>query len=388
MITHLVFEKDIDAYARDRDKIVIAAAKEAGVEVVMRSGRTLWDSDLPAEKNHRKPTMSISQVQAAGSKVGPIPRPIPAPQSFPDPGETHLNLEQDQASQEPDFNKGSRSHGDQSYEQLAGPNGDFAVPMIEELGFAATLSHRGGETIALECLDRIIADEKYTATVEKPKTAPTAFGPQATTLLSPHLHFGSLSIREFYWRVQGVVDRYIGRSSQPPFSPTGQLFFRDMYFGAQAALGHAFSQTMHNSHARFIPWHLPLQINHKTKQCTGSYHIDSPQAEEWFQCWKRGRTGLPWIDALMRQLRTEDAPSGPPRRRLLPGSPAPTSLKSGSSTTKPRAMPELAMALPHRLLRAILPRLLPGCVPAEVGRGEVRAQVCAGVEGLRCKVYL
>jgi cryptochrome len=113
------------------------------------------------------------------------------------------------------------------------------VPTLEELGFpVATLRHRGGETVALESLGRTIANEDYTATFEKPKTAPTAFQPQATTLLSPHLHFGSLSIREFYWRVQDVVDKYKSKASSPPVSLTGQLLFRDMYFGAQAALGH------------------------------------------------------------------------------------------------------------------------------------------------------
>jgi cryptochrome len=85
------------------------------------------------------------------------------------------------------------------------------VPTLEKLGFpAATGKHRGGETIALEIPDKIIADEEYTVTSEKPKTAPTAFEPQATTLLSPHLHFGSLSIREFYWRVQDVVNKFKG----------------------------------------------------------------------------------------------------------------------------------------------------------------------------------
>ena len=68
-ITHLVFEKDTDAYARDRDAEVIKAAKEAGVEVIVRSGRTLWDSDELVEKNKGKPTMTFSQVQAAGAKV-------------------------------------------------------------------------------------------------------------------------------------------------------------------------------------------------------------------------------------------------------------------------------------------------------------------------------
>jgi cryptochrome len=305
-ITHLVFEKDTDAYARDRDAEVKRAAEEAGVEVIIRSGRTLWDSDELAKKNHGKPTMSISQVQAAGPKIGKIPKPIPAPKSLPDPGEITLEFEQEPPEAKPDFNGSSRSQGDRSYERISGPNGDFAVPTMEELGFpAATSPHHGGETIALEMLDKIIANEKYTATFEKPNTAPTAFEPQATTLLSPHLHFGSLSVREFYWRVQGVVDNYTGTASQPPVSLTGQIFFRDMYFGAQAELGYSFGQTLYNSHCRFIPWHLPSKVDHETKLVTGDYHIDSPQAEEWFQRWKYGRTGFPWIDALMRQLRQE-----------------------------------------------------------------------------------
>jgi cryptochrome len=145
-------------------------------------------------KNGGKPTMSITQVQNAGPKVGPIARPIPAPESIPDPEETHPLFEQKQPPPKPDFNQESHNHDDQSYERLAGPNGDFAVPTIEELGFpVATLKHCGGETVAIEILGKIIANEDYTATFEKPETAPTAFEPQATTLLSPHLHFGAVS---------------------------------------------------------------------------------------------------------------------------------------------------------------------------------------------------
>lgn len=306
-ITHLVFEKDTDAYARDRDAEVMRAAKAAGVEVVIRSGRTLWDSDLLVEQNHGKATMSISQVLAAGPKVGKIPRQIAAPTTIPDPGEMILDFEQTIPGQDPDFNGPGREHGDRSYAQLAGPKGDFAVPSMEELGFVATSPHRGGETVARKLLDEIIANAEYTALFEKPKTAPTDFEPQATTLLSPHLHFGTISVREFYWRVQDVVDNYQGKgkASQPPVSLTGQLFFRDMYFGAQAALGYSFGQTLYNSHCRFIPWHLPSKVDHERRLVTGEHHIDSEEAEVWFQRWKWGRTGFPWIDALMRQLRQE-----------------------------------------------------------------------------------
>ncbi|KAF2798731.1 hypothetical protein K505DRAFT_94258 [Melanomma pulvis-pyrius CBS 109.77] len=305
-ITHLVFEKDTDAYARERDDTVMALAKKAGVEVVVRTGRTLYDPDELIKFNKGKPTMSISQVQAAGAKIGDIARPIPAPKSLPDPGNTNLDFEQEVPVPTPDFNSNQRDRDENTYSAIAGPNGDFAVPTLNELGLRKPSSpHRGGETLALEALAKIIANKTYTATFEKPNTAPTAFEPQSTTLLSPHLHFGSLSCREFYWRVQDVVSTFKGKASQPPTSLTGQLLFRDMYFGAQADMGHSFAQTYNNSHCRFIPWHLPSEIDAETGRATGEYQTDDSQAQEWFTRWKYGRTGFPWIDALMRQLRTE-----------------------------------------------------------------------------------
>jgi cryptochrome len=86
-------------------------------------------------------------------------------------------------------------------------------------------------------------------------------------------------------------------------SMTGQLHFRDMYFAAQAALGWSFGQTYNNSHCRFIPWHLPSKVDTKSKLITGGYEVDDPAIE--FQRWAHGTTGFPWIDAIMRQLRTE-----------------------------------------------------------------------------------
>lgn len=62
-ISHLVFEKDTDAYARDRDEKIIEMAREVGVKVVSRVGRTLYDPDELVKANGGKPTMSITQVQ-------------------------------------------------------------------------------------------------------------------------------------------------------------------------------------------------------------------------------------------------------------------------------------------------------------------------------------
>lgn len=305
-VTHLVFEKDTDTYARERDSVVAEAAKKAGVEVIIRSGRTLWDSDEIVKANHGKPTMSMSQLRAAGGKVGDIPKPLPAPKSLPDPGDMPVDFEHEEPEPDPDFNAVRRTETDTTYKAIAGPQGDFAIETMEELGFpSATTPHRGGETLALKNLDEIIKNKKYTATFEKPKTSPAEFEPQSTTLLSPFLHFGALSVREFYWRVQDVVDSFGKGASSPPVSLTGQLIFRDMYFGAQAALGSFFHQTVKNPHIRFIPWHLPSKVDHSTGIVTGDYYVDNEEADKWFKRWKHGVTGFPWIDALMRQLKDE-----------------------------------------------------------------------------------
>ncbi|KFA51994.1 hypothetical protein S40293_07733 [Stachybotrys chartarum IBT 40293] len=306
-VTHLVFEKDTDAYARERDEVVMKAAADAGVEVVIRGGRTLWDSDEIVAKNGGKPTMSISQLQAAGDKIGPIPRPIPAPKSLPDPGETPIDFEHDQPETEPDLNAECRVDKDTTFESIAGPKGDFGVVTLEELGFpSATASQRGGETLALKKMDTLIKDAKYMATFEKPKTSPAQFEPQSTTLLSPFFHFGALSVRTLYWAAQDAVDAFKGKgASSPPVSLTGQVLFRDMYFAAQAALGPVYTQTYKNPYFRFIPWHLPSKIDPATGLTTGEYHVDSEEANVWFRRWKEGVTGFPWIDALMRQLKYE-----------------------------------------------------------------------------------
>ncbi|KAI0165815.1 Cryptochrome/photolyase FAD-binding domain-containing protein [Xylariaceae sp. FL1272] len=308
-VTHLVFEKDTDSYARERDRVVSEAAKEAGVEVITRSGRTLWDSDDIVVKNGGKPTMSITQLQAAGKKLGDVAKPISAPRHLPDPGEMPVDFDQDKPAADPDLNAAHRVKTDKEYQNIAGPKGDFAIETLEELGLPpATTPHRGGETQALKQLDQVMADVKYAATFQKPKTNPTAFDPQSTTLLSAHMHFGSLSSRLFYWRACEAAEKYGKEAATPPESLTGQLLFRDMYFAAQAAIGSPFIQTLNNEHVRFIPWHLPskhTETETGMNAISGEYHVDSTHAETWFKRWSAGATGFPFVDALMRQLRAE-----------------------------------------------------------------------------------
>lgn len=81
-----------------------------------------------------------------------------------------------------------------------------------------------------------------------------------------------------------------------------------MYFGAQAALGYSFAQEPGNKICRFVDWHLRSNTSSTPigqHLLDGSYAVDSPQGDEWFQRWKFGKTGFPWIGALVRQLRQE-----------------------------------------------------------------------------------
>lgn len=315
-ITHLVFEKDTDAYARDRDEKVVELAKDAGVAVIVKVGRTLYDPDQLVKHNGGKPTMSMSQTRKAAEALGAPAKPIPAPSYLPDPGDIDLSsLDHQEPDPIPDLNSAHRvlHRSESQYSSVMGPNKDFAVPALQEMGIeAATTPHRGGETRALKMLDDICQNEDYTGTFEKPKSAPTDFNPPSTTLLSPHHHFGSLSVREFWWRVEEVYQKRKREkkvNSKMPENLHGQLLFREMYFGAQAALGYGFAQEVGNGVCRFVNWHLRSNISQSTggeqHLSAGDYVVDKPEAETWFRRWKDGITGFPWIDAVMRQLRVE-----------------------------------------------------------------------------------
>ena len=317
-VTHLVFERDSDAYARERDEKISKMAREVGVEVVSVSGRTLFDVDEVLRRNGGKATMSMSQLKKATEGLE-VARPLERIEEVVGCGDVRGDLksvggdiEGRQGSGGRDLNKNVRTGKEESYNLgLLGPNGDGAVPTLEEMGINEIGDckgrHQGGETEALRLLKKIIADEEYTATFEKPASAPTDFDPQSTTLLSPHHHFGSLSVRKFWWDILEVFEKRKKagkKTAAEPMNLFGQILFRDMYFVAQAAQGWKFAQTKGNSVARWIDW--KLQSNYdENGLLDGTYNVDDEEAEEWFQRWKEGRTGFPWIDALMRQLKQE-----------------------------------------------------------------------------------
>jgi cryptochrome len=246
------------------------------------------------------------------SRFPPPAEPLPTPSSIPDPGPTSLTMNRlnHPVKSSPDLDSTYRITKDTLYDTISGPKGDFSIPTLEELGIppdSATTPHRGGETQALLNLSTFLSDAQRTAQFSKPNTSPGTFLPPSTTLLSPHLHFGTLSVRKFYYDVRKVVSEFKGKPTTPPTSLEGQLLFREMYIIAHFGVPH-YEQTRGNPYCHYMDWNMSNQYdasgNFTGIQKSGNVDGDE-QVAEWFTKWKEGRTGYPWIDALMRQLKQD-----------------------------------------------------------------------------------
>lgn len=99
---------------------------------------------------------------------------------------------------------------------------------------------------------------------------------------SPYITFGCLSSRLFYHKLKAVLSK-AKKYSKPPVSLMGQLMWREFYYVAAASEPN-FDKMVGNKICRQIPWAFDDQL---------------------INAWAHGRTGYPFIDAIMRQLRQE-----------------------------------------------------------------------------------
>jgi deoxyribodipyrimidine photo-lyase len=154
--------------------------------------------------------------------------------------------------------------------------GKFACPThsepneraLERLGGASnqSLFTRGGRAPALAVLSRIQDFKNYHEERDVPAR-------EATTGLSPHHKFGTISVRETYHAVSAAH----GSSH----TLIRELYWRDFF--------------------TYIAFHFP----HVFKGCFNRQYdeLGWENNEEWFAAWVEGRTGFPIVDAGMRQLK-------------------------------------------------------------------------------------
>ncbi|CAI6010230.1 unnamed protein product, partial [Closterium sp. NIES-65] len=282
----LCFEFDTEPYALARDDKIKASMQEAGVRVVTPVSHTIFDPAEIINKNGGKPPLTY---QAFCKRIGqPSPPVGPAPDKLP-PVPPHLahrvTIPGEGIKAETDPDPAQAIEEAQKYDYIEVFE---AVPTLSELGYSDAEAFpkedvtpfRGGETEALRRLDDCLSRTKWVKEFEKPKGDPSALDPPATTVLSPYLKFGCLSSRLMYARIQEVLSKQPGHT-KPPVSLIGQLLWREFFYTAAYGTPN-FDRMQGSSICRQIPWKADPEL---------------------LVAWRDAKTGFPWIDAIMVQLR-------------------------------------------------------------------------------------
>eukprot|EP00958_Prasinococcus_capsulatus_P030379 scaffold8094_cov376-Prasinococcus_capsulatus_cf.AAC.1 len=292
--------QDTEPYAVARDQEMSAMACGLGIDVHACHGHTLFDPYKVAAKCGGKCSCRslelflISQPPltyqsflklAEGPSFQPVPPPADIPDLIPPPSAPEGKLVE-----------------------------ESSLPTLKELGYSQEASlqckyvpekraklsllypHQeewfpGGETHAQKKLAAKIAQRDWICDFEKPKTTPACFLEPSTTGLSPYLKFGCLSPRLMYHELQKVYAAK-GKHTKPPVSLVGQLYWREFFY-ANAATIPNYDKMVGNRICKQVPWdHNPEYIKAWEE---GMAFCGAP--------WEKRRTGFPWIDAAMRQLK-------------------------------------------------------------------------------------
>ncbi|BBG99041.1 DNA photolyase family protein, partial [Prunus dulcis] len=254
-VKKLCFEYDTEPYYQALDVKVKSYASTAGIEIYSPVSHTLFNPADIIRKNGGKPPLSYQSFLKLAGEPSWASSPLSITlSSLPPVGNTgNCNISE--------------------------------VPTVEELGYEETQQDelspfRGGETEALKRLRESIENKEWVAKFEKPKGDPSAFLKPATTVLSPYLKFGCLSSRYFYICLKDLY-KNVKTHTVPPVSLAGQLLWRDFFY--TVAFGTpSFDRMRGNKICKQIPWN---------------------DDDELLVAWREARTGFPWIDAIMTQLR-------------------------------------------------------------------------------------
>uniref|UniRef100_A0A8C5I628 Cryptochrome-2-like n=1 Tax=Gouania willdenowi TaxID=441366 RepID=A0A8C5I628_GOUWI len=258
-VTRLTFESDPEPYGKERDAAIIKMAQEFGVETVVRNSHTLYNLDRIIEMNNNSPPLTFKRFQTIVSRLELPRRPMP-PITQQQMDKCHTKISD-------------------NHDQL------YSIPSLEELGFRTVglppAVWRGGESEALDRLNKHLDKKVWVANLEHPRSNTCSLYASPTGL-SPYLRFGCLSCRILYYNLRELYMK-VGDRSNPPLSLFGQLLWREFFYTA-ATNNPNFDRMEGNPICVQIPW---------------------DQNPEALAKWAEGRTGFPWIDAIMTQLRQE-----------------------------------------------------------------------------------
>eukprot|EP00484_Ammonia_sp_Unknown_P018980 CAMPEP_0197028906 /NCGR_PEP_ID=MMETSP1384-20130603/8487_1 /TAXON_ID=29189 /ORGANISM="Ammonia sp." /LENGTH=579 /DNA_ID=CAMNT_0042457987 /DNA_START=24 /DNA_END=1763 /DNA_ORIENTATION=+ len=290
-ITDLYFESDTEPYAKQRDNTVFDLCNQHKVKLHTEYGHTLYPPDflihvVQNKMNKEVPTTYRSFLCLLQNAKDPQ-KPMDAPSNIPGGEFVKQLLKNTSFLTEIASISGMNQH-------------NFAVPALSELCYEEEFKtdkvnayevddeqvHKytlfeGGESNALQTMQQYLADKSWICKFEKPNTSPNSLYPSTTTL-SMYLTTGSLSVRLLWHEIDKTYKQSKSGYSKPPTSLHGQLYFREWFYLLSFVTPN-FHQMHANPICKQIAW--------------DKYDADKVQK------WRLGRTGYPFIDAIMIQLR-------------------------------------------------------------------------------------
>lgn len=259
-INQMSFEVDSEPYSNSRDLVISHLAKENGIEVISRVSHTLYDPRILRGLNSGIVPLLFDEFKEFVLQKRQPENPVP-------------------------------KVGRKLFGACVTPVGSdhqqcYGVPRLDEIGGKFSKSgsvcselYKGGESEALKRMETALqwmVKNDFT----EPEITIHSLLPSATHL-SPYLRCGCLSSRLLHQR---ITEEYIkAKGVSPPSELFDKLLCREFFFvvGGQIPDAH---EMINNPISLEIPWE---------------------DSVEYLERWKKGTTGFPWIDAIMRQLRTE-----------------------------------------------------------------------------------
>lgn len=258
----ITFEQDPEPVWHERDHNVKKLCIDKGVKCVEMVSHNLWDPREIIKNNGGKPPLTYTLFVQVATSLGDPPKPVA----------------------EADFSSVSLPHA-------LGHDKRFSIPTLEALGSFPECDEQlervnewvGGESQAQSRFKyRMRVEEAafMSGDVMPNQSRPDLVGPPLS--MSAYLRFGCISVRTVYWSLRDTYDKL---KTVKPFSVSvvGQLYWRE-YFYTMSIDNIHFNKMEGNPICLQIPWY---------------------NEPEKFEKWSMGKTGFPWIDAAMRQLRYE-----------------------------------------------------------------------------------
>ncbi len=234
--TQVVWNRRPEPAARRRDAAVAAALERRGLRVASFAEATLYEPGTVAGRAPERPLRVFTAFWRAAQRLPPPARPQAAPRAVAGPARWPASL------------------------PLA------ALGLLPRPPWADGWDRlwRPGEAGAQAALRR------FRARLARYPAGRDRLAESATSVLSPHLHFGEISVRQAWHAAAGAHGEAFRR----------QLGWRD--FGAH------------------LLWHFPHSPEEPLQPRFAAFPWrDDPAG---LRAWQRGRTGYPLVDAAMRQL--------------------------------------------------------------------------------------